>query len=135
MVQWNVNVSIIEPGLYKTNLMTSEQQAKKARAKWATLPEAMREAYGEEYLAESIEQFAAFNEKFASTDLTPVTDAVCHALFSVLPRRRYILNFRSYIYRILAVLPSGVGDYLMIKMLKAPVPKSLRFNNNYLHKQ
>ena len=52
-MQWNVSVSVIEPGLYKTNLMTTEHQANKARAKWATLPQSSQEDYGSEYLEES----------------------------------------------------------------------------------
>ena len=53
MMQWNVSVSVVEPALYKTNLMTSEYQAKKSRAKWATLPQSIQEDYGSEYLEES----------------------------------------------------------------------------------
>ena len=49
MKRWGVSVHIIEPGAFKTDLVTKNFDAYWTNL-WANLPKEIRESYGEEYL-------------------------------------------------------------------------------------
>lgn len=50
MSPWNVRVSIIEPGSFKTGLMEGNRAERIFRGHWESLSEEIREDYSEEYV-------------------------------------------------------------------------------------
>ena len=50
MSPWNVRVSIIEPGSFKTCLMDGDKAEKILRGHWESLNEDIKKDYSEEYL-------------------------------------------------------------------------------------
>ena len=47
---WGVGVSLIEPGGFRTGLMSPQVLAKHARQAWSNLSEGMKTEYGQEFL-------------------------------------------------------------------------------------
>lgn len=47
MRPWNVSVSVIEPGGYRTNLLDPEVRLKQSEALWNNLSDQMKHEYGE----------------------------------------------------------------------------------------
>ena len=56
------------------------------------------------------------------SDLTPVTDALEHALLARCPRPRYRVGFSAVLMSVLALLPEFIGDWVLAKRLQLPVP-------------
>ncbi|KAM8894544.1 11-beta-hydroxysteroid dehydrogenase type 2 [Spinachia spinachia] len=86
---WGVKVCTILPSSFKTGQSSNhaywEQQHKQLLR---TLPPALLEEYGEDYLTETKELFHRYASQ-ANTDLSPVTDTIAQALLATRPRSRY----------------------------------------------
>lgn len=52
MKPFGVNVSCIEPGLFKTGLSDRDMVMRQKMAVWDTLPQTIQKQYGEKYLKE-----------------------------------------------------------------------------------
>lgn len=55
MSQWNVRISIIEPGLFSTGLIDNDKAERMIRGHWESLSEDIKEDYSEEYVERSKE--------------------------------------------------------------------------------
>lgn len=55
MSQWNVRISIIEPGLFSTGLIDNDKAERIIRGHWESLSEDIKEDYSEEYVERSKE--------------------------------------------------------------------------------
>uniref|UniRef100_K7FSN1 11-beta-hydroxysteroid dehydrogenase type 2 n=1 Tax=Pelodiscus sinensis TaxID=13735 RepID=K7FSN1_PELSI len=86
---WGVKVSVILPGYFKTGRSCNPVywQEKKEQL-LASLPAALLQDYGEEYIHEIHKQFVQFM-KLANEDLSLVVNSITDALVSARPAPRY----------------------------------------------
>ncbi|XP_032417498.1 corticosteroid 11-beta-dehydrogenase isozyme 2-like [Xiphophorus hellerii] len=129
LVPWGVKVSTILPSSYKTapssNNAYWEQQHQQLLQ---SLPPALMEEYGEDYIVETKNLFQNFAEH-ANPDLSPVVDAIVHALLSPQPQLRYFagrgLGLMYFLYN---YCPIGIRNRFLQKrfLKKTLMPRALR---------
>ncbi|XP_036609735.1 D-beta-hydroxybutyrate dehydrogenase, mitochondrial [Trichosurus vulpecula] len=90
MYPLGVRVSVVEPGnfIVATGLYGPERIRAIAHKMWNDLPEVVRRDYGREYFDEKVQLMEAYCRS-GSADITPVIEAVHHALTSKAPYTRY----------------------------------------------
>uniref|UniRef100_A0A4X2LZ18 D-beta-hydroxybutyrate dehydrogenase, mitochondrial n=1 Tax=Vombatus ursinus TaxID=29139 RepID=A0A4X2LZ18_VOMUR len=90
MYPLGVKVSVVEPGNFisATELYRPERIRAIAEEMWNNLPEVVCKDYGRQHFDEKISNIEQYCSS-ASTDTTPVTEAVNHALTSKTPYTRY----------------------------------------------
>jgi len=54
------------------------------------------------------------------SDISPVIDALEHALLSTRPRPRYLVGRDAVTMAVLAMLPEFIGDWVLAKRLQLP---------------
>ena len=75
------------------------------------------------FVDEDAERLADIVDKFANPDLDIVVSAYDHALFSRLPRDRYLCGGDAKFFALLSILPSWVVDLVLkVIMPKTPCP-------------
>ncbi|KAM4597345.1 11-beta-hydroxysteroid dehydrogenase type 2 [Fundulus diaphanus] len=126
---WGVQVSIILPSSYKTapssNHTYWEQQHKQLLQ---SLPPALLEDYGEDYVTETKNLFQSFAEH-ANPDFSPVVDSIVQALLSPQPQARYYAGpGLSLTYFIHSYFPFRISDRYLKRMFlkKTLMPRALR---------
>ncbi|XP_030271306.1 11-beta-hydroxysteroid dehydrogenase type 2 [Sparus aurata] len=126
---WGVRVSTILPSSYKTGRCSNqsywEQQHKQLLQ---SLPPALLEDYGEDYMAETKELFHSYARQ-ANPDLSPVTDAIVQALLSPQPQARYFAGPGvGLMYFIHSYCPFSISNRFLQKlfMKKKLMPRALR---------
>ncbi|XP_054627432.1 11-beta-hydroxysteroid dehydrogenase type 2 [Dunckerocampus dactyliophorus] len=90
LAPWGVHVATILPSSYKTGQCSNhayweDQHQQLLRS----LPRALLEDYGEDYVSETKELFYSYARQ-ANPDLSPVVDAIVQALLSPQPEARYL---------------------------------------------
>ncbi|XP_007228255.3 estradiol 17-beta-dehydrogenase 2 [Astyanax mexicanus] len=87
--QWGVRVAVIQPGGFKTNILGNQQEWIQVQKEiLSSLPQEVREAYGDEYICSLQQRLSSMNTQ-GSTDVGPVVEAIKHALLSETPRAFY----------------------------------------------
>ncbi|XP_012710303.2 corticosteroid 11-beta-dehydrogenase isozyme 2 isoform X1 [Fundulus heteroclitus] len=126
---WGVQVSTILPSSYKTapscNHTYWEQQHKQLLQ---SLPPALLEDYGEDYVTETKTLFQSFAEH-ANPDFSPVVDSIVQALLSPQPQARYYAGpGLSLTYFIHSYFPFSISDRYLKRMFlkKTLMPRALR---------
>ncbi|XP_016520330.1 corticosteroid 11-beta-dehydrogenase isozyme 2-like [Poecilia formosa] len=129
LVPWGVKVSTILPSSYKTapssNNAYWEQQHQQLLQ---SLPPALMEEYGEDYITETKDLFQSFAEH-ANPDLSPVVDAIVHALLSPQPQARYYAGPGiGLMYFIHSYCPLSISNRFLQKLFvkKTLMPRALR---------
>ncbi|XP_023187874.1 corticosteroid 11-beta-dehydrogenase isozyme 2-like [Xiphophorus maculatus] len=129
LVPWGVKVSTILPSSYKTapssNNAYWEQQHQQLLQ---SLPPALMEEYGEDYIAETKDLFQSFAEH-ANPDLSPVVNAIVHALLSPQPQLRYFAGPGiGLMYFIHSYCPLSISNRFLQKLFvkKTLMPRALR---------
>ncbi|KAM4796032.1 retinol dehydrogenase 7-like [Rhinophrynus dorsalis] len=118
MRNFGVNVSIIEPGAFKTAMTLFEPHRNFLDQAWKNLPKEVKEAYGEQYYQQCAQSLQKY-EVIASQRLYKVTDCMEHALIAVHPWTRYSPGWDCKLYYIpLSYLPTAISDYMLY--LSAP---------------
>ncbi|KAG7218063.1 hypothetical protein INR49_020652 [Caranx melampygus] len=86
---WGVNVSVIQPTGYRTSIFGTSDDIRRYRDELlaSVSPEA-REDYGEAYISSLPSSLSQISQQ-SPKDLSPVLDALCHALLSAQPRPLY----------------------------------------------
>ncbi|TKS65048.1 Corticosteroid 11-beta-dehydrogenase isozyme 2 [Collichthys lucidus] len=126
---WGVQVSIILPSSYKTGQSSNhaywEEQHKHLLK---SLPPALLEDYGEDYVMETKELFQS-HTKHANPDVSPVIDAIVRALLSPQPQPRYFVGPGvGLMYFIYSYCPFSISHRFLQKvfMKKTLMPRALR---------
>lgn len=117
MANFNVKVSIVEPGFFQTAITSWSFTNLDMERQWKNLPPELREEYGEKFfnkLKTRVMEFLKY-PTFASGNKTEmVIETLTHAIGAKHPKDRYIVGFDAkYLYRPLTFLPDYVLDSLM----------------------
>ncbi|GMR59345.1 hypothetical protein PMAYCL1PPCAC_29540, partial [Pristionchus mayeri] len=152
--RFGVSVHILEPGAFKTELLSEEAQNARVDYIWNSLSEETKNEYGETYkknceyppsyslsiLTSVKEAWSIGVNLMASSNLHWVTDHYTHALFSFWPRLRYYTGWDSRLLFIpLSLLPTFFQDCilsLMYRLQPGPslVPHSLQSTQTLIPK-
>lgn len=131
---WGVRVSTILPSSYKTGQSSNqtywEQQQKQLLQ---SLPPALLEDYGEDYLTETKELFLSHASQ-ANPDLSPVIHTIVQALLSPQPQARYFAGPGvGLMYFIHSYLPFSISNRFLQKLFvkKKLMPRALRKQSDF----
>ncbi|XP_010401801.3 17-beta-hydroxysteroid dehydrogenase type 2 [Corvus cornix cornix] len=126
--KWGIKVAAIHPSGFRTGIQgTSEQWDKQEKELLENLPADTRQTYGEEYFL-GLRKYLLDMPSHCAPDLSPVLDAVLHALLARRPQGLYTPGKGAYIpFCIFCYFPLWFYDFFISKMLSAgPVPRKLR---------
>ncbi|XP_077144307.1 11-beta-hydroxysteroid dehydrogenase type 2 [Ranitomeya variabilis] len=133
LLPWGVNVSVIQPGSYRTgahdNTAYRENQHKKLLA---GLPSELLLEYGEEYICETQNKFLSYGNT-ASSDFSPVLDSITDAVLSESPKVIYYAGKHTWLlYFIGLYLPHSISDnfFKRIFLKNRCVPRALQKQKN-----
>ncbi|KAF8368652.1 dhs-2 [Pristionchus pacificus] len=125
---FDVSVHILEPGFFRTPLIDEKIVQARLDEMWKTVPEPIKEEYGEKFFKESRERATDMLHKIGSPHVHLVVDAYFHALTARFPHLRYqIGNDSKFLFIPLSYLPTGARDALFAlgeKISGAPVPEN-----------
>ncbi|KAM7058441.1 17-beta-hydroxysteroid dehydrogenase type 2 [Molossus nigricans] len=115
--KWEVKVSIIQPGGFKTNLTgTSEMRERLVKDILDHLTPDVWEEYGQEYILAQKKVFNSFRLRLSS-DLCPVLEDIRHAISAKRPFTFYTPGAGAYLWLcFVSFSPTGIFDYFNQKM-------------------
>eukprot|EP01103_Thecamoeba_quadrilineata_P004996 TRINITY_DN14856_c0_g1_i1.p1 TRINITY_DN14856_c0_g1~~TRINITY_DN14856_c0_g1_i1.p1 ORF type:complete len:329 (-),score=76.69 TRINITY_DN14856_c0_g1_i1:113-1099(-) len=120
---WGIHVVIIQPGIMKTPLYDQPFE-KTVDAIYDSYSEAAKEAYGRDFAAKSFESAKKLVEK-VNGDPNQVVEALTVSVKAKSPPHRLSVGKDTPVWIGLSFLPSGVGDFILSALAKAPVPAAL----------
>ncbi|XP_052004752.1 retinol dehydrogenase 7-like isoform X2 [Xyrauchen texanus] len=121
MMHFGVNVSIIEPGFFKTQVTDLGLIEDDLKNRWNSLPAEVRRSYGDSYLQEYMKLQAFSMRILCSSDISKVTSCMQHALSARHPRTRYAAGWDAKLFWIpLSYLPTCVADFIINILLPSP---------------
>ncbi|KAG7522271.1 estradiol 17-beta-dehydrogenase 2 [Solea senegalensis] len=127
--QWNVNVSLIQPSGFRTNLFgDSDVICRYKDHLLASASSEAREDYGDSYIL-SLPSCLSSMSQTSAEDLSPVVDAMCHALLSVHPRAVYSPGQMGWLLPFLhRHCPTAIFDLIITTLItyKVGEPAGLR---------
>ncbi|KAH7706720.1 Protein DHS-20 [Aphelenchoides avenae] len=110
--------SILEPGSFKTGIITAENIKQRIERHWKNLSDELKEEYGEKYKDQLIRDLY---EKWATTatdNLDDVVGSYYHAITARWPRNRYRCGWDTTLIRIpMTFLPTELEDLCMRLLL------------------
>ncbi|XP_062893824.1 retinol dehydrogenase 5 [Mobula hypostoma] len=121
MQSFGVQVSIIEPGFFRTAVTNLETIESDLQRLWGRLSDEVRESYGQKYF-ENYLKVQKFSMKIlCDSDLSKVTDCMEHALTAQYPRTRYAAGWDAKLVWIpLSYMPTVVCDFLLSTLIPKP---------------
>nr|KAG8541854.1 hypothetical protein GDO81_028126 [Engystomops pustulosus] len=121
MKPFGVEVSIIEPGYFRTGLNNMQNMKDTLKKMWRNVHPEIRYSYGEEYFHNYVSDLERTFLSFSKEDLTPVTDCMVHALTAVHPKTRYSAGWDAQLFYVpLSYVPTFLADFLLTRA--APTP-------------
>ncbi|XP_035762515.1 retinol dehydrogenase 1 [Neolamprologus brichardi] len=124
MQPFGINVSIIEPGFFKTNVTRIDLIDADLRRLWSRLPQDVKDSYGATYFDEYVKVQTFSMGLLCSPDISKVTRCMEHALTARFPRTRYAAGWDAKLFWIpLSYLPSFVADFIVNVILPSPKQK------------
>ncbi|OPJ69957.1 hypothetical protein AV530_008446 [Patagioenas fasciata monilis] len=120
MRSFGVQVSIIEPGGFRTAMTDPAAVLTGYQRLWERLPAETQAAYGHHYL-ESYARSTVLLHRLSSSRLSRVTGAVAHALLSRRPRSRYAVGWDARLLLLpLSYCPAWLADAAIGLLLRLP---------------
>merc|ERR1712039_118617 len=89
MRPFGVSVHLVQPGFFRTNMVSVEQYAKALDKQWQSVSEEVKAAYGEQTKVGFAENIKDQVEMFADPDTSKVIDAMVAAVTARFPKTRY----------------------------------------------
>ncbi|XP_004557740.1 retinol dehydrogenase 7 [Maylandia zebra] len=124
MQHFGINVSIIEPGFFKTNVTRIDLIDANLRRLWSRLPQDVKDSYGATYFDEYVKAQTFSMGLLCSPDISKVTRCMEHALTARFPRTRYAAGWDAKLFWIpLSYLPSFIADFIVNLILPSPKQK------------
>lgn len=121
MAPFGVQVSIVEPGFFRTPVTNLESLENTLKACWARLPPATQAHYGEAFLTTYLRVQRRIMNLICDPDLTKVTSCLEHALTARHPRTRYSPGWDAKLLWLPAsYLPARVVDAVLAWVLPRP---------------
>ncbi|XP_043931508.1 retinol dehydrogenase 7-like, partial [Protopterus annectens] len=118
---FGVNVSIVEPGFFKTGVTNIEIIEKDLKRLWDKLPPSVKDDYGPKYLDKYMKVQRLSMNTFCDSDISKVTKCMEHALMARFPRTRYSAGWDAKFFWIpLSYAPAFVADVMLRLLLPSP---------------
>uniref|UniRef100_A0A670KJ59 17-beta-hydroxysteroid dehydrogenase type 6-like n=1 Tax=Podarcis muralis TaxID=64176 RepID=A0A670KJ59_PODMU len=110
---FGVQVSIIEPGGFKTPIVSNALE--NFQTVWSQVPSDIRDCYGQQYFEQCCKSFQQLLDG-CSDKLHLVTDCIEHALTSCSPRTRYSPGWDAKLFYLpVSYLPTTIADYVLTR--------------------
>ncbi|XP_073519469.1 retinol dehydrogenase 7-like [Phyllobates terribilis] len=122
--EFQVKVSIVEPGAFETTmLLSADGHLNNLKRLWGNLSTEIKDSYGKQYY-EQFENDLKGLLKTGSPKIYKVTNCMEHALTAVHPWTRYSAGWDAKLYYIpLSYLPTVLSDYLLCRYAPKPANK------------
>ncbi|XP_012954382.1 dehydrogenase/reductase SDR family member 9 isoform X2 [Anas acuta] len=121
MKAFGVNVSCIQPGLFKTPLSSPVKILKEKEIIWNQLPPRTKKQYGEEYFQKDAAKKEKLTKICLNEDISLVVECMEHALTSLYPRTHYIIGQDAkWFWTPLSKMPAAVQDFLLLRNRAKP---------------
>ncbi|XP_055520410.1 retinol dehydrogenase 5 [Leucoraja erinacea] len=121
MQHFGVQVSIIEPGFFRTAVTNLECIEKDLHRLWDRLSPEVRESYGQKYFEKYVQVQRFSMNVLCDSDLSKVTDCMEHALTARHARTRYAAGWDAKLFWIpLSYMPTILADFLLSALLPKP---------------
>ncbi|XP_013210612.1 11-cis retinol dehydrogenase isoform X2 [Microtus ochrogaster] len=118
---FGVQVSIVEPGFFRTPVTSLESLENTLKACWARLPPATQAHYGETFLTSYLQVQRRVMNLICDPDLVKVTSCLEHALTARHPRTRYSPGWDAKLLWLPAsYLPASLVDAVLTRVLPRP---------------
>jgi NAD(P)-dependent dehydrogenase (short-subunit alcohol dehydrogenase family) len=126
MFHWNLRVSIIEPGFMRTPII--EAPVPPFSEFWNSLSSDVQERWGEEFFKARHSKLGKNGILKYAEDPIKVVRALQHAVMDTAPHIRYRPGIQSsLIFFPISMLPAGIADYLLRKLIKSThIPASVQ---------
>uniref|UniRef100_UPI00358FB1B1 dehydrogenase/reductase SDR family member 9 n=1 Tax=Myxine glutinosa TaxID=7769 RepID=UPI00358FB1B1 len=122
MKPFGVMVSIVAPGIFRTNILDPDKHINGLMELWNNIPQDVKKDYGPEYVSKCAQKMKNMTEVFADKDLSKVVDCMEHGLSAVCPRSRYAPGWDAKFYWLpLATLPASIQDWIL-NQGRVPLP-------------
>uniref|UniRef100_A0A8C5PDT7 11-beta-hydroxysteroid dehydrogenase type 2 n=1 Tax=Leptobrachium leishanense TaxID=445787 RepID=A0A8C5PDT7_9ANUR len=126
---WGVKVSVIQPSSYRTGAHFNPSYWEHQNQQLIdTMPTALLQEYGEEYIADTLVQFLEFG-KTACLDLSPVTNSIVDAVLSENPKVKYYVGKSVFLlYVLFTYLPESLTSHQIksIFLKHRSLPRALK---------
>jgi len=117
MRPFGVTVHLVEPGFFKTSMVSIEQYSKALDGQWAALTDETKKAYGEQSLTGYVQNIKDQVEMLADPDTTKVVTAMVRALEDRFAKVRYPVGGSArFLFLTMSHLPVWIADGLSAGM-------------------
>uniref|UniRef100_A0A7M5X8V5 Uncharacterized protein n=2 Tax=Clytia hemisphaerica TaxID=252671 RepID=A0A7M5X8V5_9CNID len=121
MKPFGISVHLIEPGMYKTDILNPKTITNGLKKNWDETDEEMKEEYGEPYFNELSKRYEDLIEQIASPKFHQVVSAIHNATLSYNARARYVIGLDAHtLWMAISTFPTAVGDWISSKVA-API--------------
>uniref|UniRef100_A0A914P8L5 Uncharacterized protein n=1 Tax=Panagrolaimus davidi TaxID=227884 RepID=A0A914P8L5_9BILA len=124
---FGITCHILEPGRFKTDIVRAENRYPKSEQAWNSLPQEIKNIYGNDYLEKVDKTFYEILEEKSTLRLDFVVDAYFHAISAVHPRLRYIVGYdANFLIIPLSFFPTAIQDWILRHIARIPIPASVQ---------
>uniref|UniRef100_A0A8C4SF39 Dehydrogenase/reductase (SDR family) member 9 n=2 Tax=Erpetoichthys calabaricus TaxID=27687 RepID=A0A8C4SF39_ERPCA len=121
MAYFGIKVSCIEPGFFKTSIITSELFKSNLEQLWERQTEELKEDYGRNYLEKVVKNVGKQIDNYSDPDLMKVVSCMEHAVSAEHPWTRYAPGWDARFFWIpLSYMPTVIIDYVFSRTMITP---------------
>ncbi|XP_033474271.1 retinol dehydrogenase 7-like [Epinephelus lanceolatus] len=114
MAPFGIKVACIEPGFFKTNVTDTVIMKDNVKKLWDRLPQDVKDDYGQDFLAESLDMLDQRFKMLTDGNLMKVVNCMEHAVSAVHPRTRYSAGWDAKFFWLpLTYMPTFIADRLL----------------------